>query len=59
MRDLTDDENLQASAHEAIFQKGNQFKGIPERVRMEFLIRDQVGDFIQKVVCEKGGTDNK
>lgn len=59
MRDLTDNRDLKSSAHGAIFQKGNQFQGIPERVRMEFLIRDQVGDFVDQVICKEDGTNDK
>lgn len=59
LRDISDMPQLQSKATSAIQQEEDIFSNQPQRVRMEFLIRDQVGDFVQKVICEKGGTNNK
>jgi len=32
----------------AIYQKEDQYENQPERIRIEFLIRDEVGDFVEK-----------
>ena len=59
LRDISDMPQLQNKATSALQQEEDIFSNQPQRVRMEFLIRDQVGDFVQKVICTKGGTDDK
>lgn len=50
LRDVSSDQDLTESVKQAIFQKGNAIKNLPERLRIEFLIRDKVGEFVEKYV---------
>jgi uncharacterized protein with ParB-like and HNH nuclease domain len=56
LQDLATDAKLKTSAAEAIYQEENQYENQPERVRIEFLIRDDVGDFIEKFLKPDKGT---
>ena len=55
IRDLTEDKDLKETCQEVIFQKGNKYKHIPERIRVIFDIREEVKDFVDKYIKE----DNK
>ena len=59
LRDQAVDQKLQVRAREAIFQEENPYENQPERIRVEFLIRDAVGDFIEKFVRSEGGTNER
>ncbi|MBD0725536.1 hypothetical protein B6A10_10130 [Flavobacterium sp. L1I52] len=56
LRDITTSETRKATCAKAIFQEGNPDDGIPERLRIEFAIREEVEKFINQFVKEKGGT---
>lgn len=58
VRDLTlsTNESLLKTCHDTIYQMANPYDNIPERLRIVFDIRDQVKDFINEFVKEKGGT---
>lgn len=55
-RDLTTDPDLKDSCHRAVFQKGNRFDAVPERVRIDFDIRDEVRTFVETYLKADGGT---
>lgn len=42
-RDLTSDPLLRDACHDAIFQKANPYSGVPERLRIVYDIRPEVG----------------
>ena len=50
IRDLTNDSQLRDVAQKRIFQEKNEYNGIPERVRIVYKIRDNVGDFIKEYI---------
>lgn len=50
IRDLSDDKDLKETCIGAIYQKENRFKGIPERMRIAFDIRDEVRDFSEEYI---------
>jgi len=56
LRDLTVSDDIRTTCRDNIFQKANQFKGIPERLRIVFDIRDDVKRFIDEFVLEEKGT---
>jgi len=56
IRDITNDLTLIETCTKSIFQRENKYDNIPERLRIVFDIRDQVKDFINDFVKEKGGT---
>lgn len=56
LRDITNSETRKATCAKAIFQQGNPDDGIPERLRIEFAIRKEVEEFINKYIKEAGGT---
>ena len=58
IRDLTTDQQLKNSCQEIIFQKGNKYKGIPERIRIIFDIRDTVKDFVEKNIKDNNKLNN-
>jgi uncharacterized protein with ParB-like and HNH nuclease domain len=59
LRDLSSDSRLKATCQECIYQQPNRFKGIPERTRLQFEIRDEVKTFIQDFIIAEGGTDRR
>ena len=59
LRDLATDAQLKARAVEAIYQEENQYENQPERIRIEFLIRDEVGDFVEKFLKPDRGTEQR
>ena len=56
IRDITSNSDLKSVSHGRIFQKGVSFAGIPERVRIIYKIRDDVGSFINTIVLTENGT---
>lgn len=50
IRDLSEDEDLKKTCRDAIYQKENKFKGIPERMRITFDIRDEVKEFAEEFI---------
>jgi len=59
IRDLTNNKDLKETCKEIIFQKGNEFKGIPERIRIVFDIREEVKDFVDKYIKQEGKLKDK
>lgn len=59
VRDLASDLRLKSTCAKAIFQEGNPYDGIPERLRIEFAIRKEVEIFINTYIKEEGGTQKK
>jgi hypothetical protein len=59
LRDLAADGKLKARAAEAIHQEEDPYENQPERIRIEFLIRDEVGDFVDQFLKPAGGTDRR
>ncbi len=59
LRDLATNDKLRANAAEAIFQEEDPFANQPERIRIEYLIRDAVGDFVDRHIKAPGGTDDE
>ena len=54
IRDLTKNDKLKSACQKIIFQEGNEFEGIPERIRIIFDIREEVKDFVEKYIKENG-----
>ena len=59
IRDLSTDNMLIDTCNTTIYQSENIYDNIPERLRIVFDIRDEVRDFINLYVKEKGGTDRE
>lgn len=59
IRDLSEDEDLKKTCRDAIYQKENKFKGIPERMRLTFDIREEVKDFAEEFIKLDGSTKRK
>ncbi|GEM50765.1 hypothetical protein EB1_05550 [Empedobacter brevis NBRC 14943 = ATCC 43319] len=59
LRDSSNNQDLKDACQDRIFQKENKYKGIPERIRIEYKIRDNVDHFIKNYILEKGGTLKK
>ena len=59
LRDLTKNDKLKANASDAIYQEEDPFANQPERIRIEFLIRDAVGDFVEQHIKATGGSDDE
>ena len=55
-RDLSTDPRLQEHCREAVFQQDDPYRGIPERLRIVYDIRDEVRLFINQYVKVPGGT---
>ena len=56
IRDLSDDAEIKETCHGCIHQKANKLKRIPERVRIEFHIRENAQRFIDTHIKAAGGT---
>ena len=56
LRDLSTNSKLTTNAKEAIFQEEDPFSNQPERIRIEFLIRDKVEDFVDTFIKKDKGT---
>lgn len=59
IRDITKDNDSETVCKGAIYQKGNEINGTPERLRIEFEIRDDVENFIDKFIKREKGTLRK
>lgn len=59
IRDITQDDDSKAVCAGAIYKKGNKINGTPERSRIEFEIRNDVEDFIDKFIKPEEGTLKK
>lgn len=59
IRDTTKDNDSETVCKGAIYQKGNEINGTPERLRIEFEIRDDVENFIDKFIKREKGTLRK
>lgn len=58
IRDTSNNQVLLDTYSDMLFQKKNVFKGIPERVRILYKIRDSVESFISESIIKKDGTNN-
>lgn len=58
IRDITSNKDLKESCNQYIYQKENTFRSIPERLRILFEIRDDVGEFINNTIKHDNGTLN-
>ncbi|MDF2036334.1 DUF262 domain-containing HNH endonuclease family protein [Cytobacillus oceanisediminis] len=58
IRDTSNNQDLLDTYSDMLFQKKNVFKGIPERVRILYKIRDSVESFISESLIKKDGTKN-
>ena len=58
IRDLSNNPDLKDACQKAIFQKGNDFDGVPERSRIIFAIRPEVQDYVDNHIKLEGGTDD-
>jgi uncharacterized protein with ParB-like and HNH nuclease domain len=56
IRDLSENDELKATCQECIYQQANKFKKIPERVRIQFEIREQAKSFFESHVITADGT---
>lgn len=59
IRDLSENEDLKKTCRDAIYQKENKFKGIPERMRITFDIRDEVKEFAEEYIKIDNSTARK
>ncbi len=57
LRDLSDNQQLKSTCQECIYQQANTFKNIPERVRLQFEIREAAKAFVDEFVVRQDGTD--
>ncbi|WP_258097052.1 DUF262 domain-containing protein [Marinoscillum pacificum] len=56
IRDRTNNKTRHKTCHNAIFQEGNEDYGIPEKMRLEFAVRQEVSDFMNQFIVAEGGT---
>jgi len=56
LRDTTVNQKIKDTCQACIFQEPNEFKHIPERMRLVFHIRAAVETFIEKFIKKDGGT---
>jgi uncharacterized protein with ParB-like and HNH nuclease domain len=59
LRDLSDNDRLKKTCQECIYQQSNTFKNIPERVRLQFEIRDEARTFVENFIIAEGRTGCK
>lgn len=59
IRDITTKETRINSCSKVIFQEGDSDYGIPERLRLEFAVRDEVEEFVNQFIKEKGATNDE
>ena len=57
LRDLSDDDEIKETCQGCIHQKANKLKRIPERVRVEFHIRENAQKFVDTYLKTAGGTN--
>jgi len=58
LRDLSTDAAAKSDCQSCIYQKGSQYKNIPERNRLVFAIRESVQQFVDKYIKTDGATNN-
>ncbi len=58
IRDLISDDDSKIVLQKTIYQKKNKIAGIPQRVRITYNIRDNVSEFIEKIIVSENGTTN-
>ena len=58
IRDITRDTQLKKTCQEFIYQEADRFRHIPERLRMQFLIRERSREFFEDFVKLVDGTGN-
>lgn len=56
IRDLTDNKDIKQSCCSSIYQEGNSFDNIPERLRIIFNIRNDVKEFVDEYIRKENGT---
>ncbi len=56
LRDLTGDASLRKTCQEFIYQEADRYRRIPERLRMQFAIRERSRDFFEQFVKQLNGT---
>lgn len=56
IRDLSTDDRLKQTCQECIYQQEDTFKKIPERVRLQYQIRENAKAFIEEFIIAKDGT---
>jgi uncharacterized protein with ParB-like and HNH nuclease domain len=59
IRDLASDAEAKKDCQNSIYQKGSQYRNIPERNRLVFAIRQTVEDFVDDFIKREGGTDRE
>ena len=59
LRDISANEDLKSACQDRICQKENKFKGIPQRIRLIYKIRDNVEKFITDYIVTENGTGDK
>lgn len=59
IRDLAQDEEAKKDCQSAIYQKGSQYRNIPERNRLVYAIRQSVQDFVDQFIKTDGGTNRE
>jgi uncharacterized protein with ParB-like and HNH nuclease domain len=59
IRDMSKDQEAKNDCQSCIFQKGSQYKNVPERNRIVFAIRDEVQTFVDDFIKAPGGTDRE
>ena len=58
IRDISENTDLKEVCQKRVYQKGNVFDYIPERVRIVYKIRDNVENFIKEYILVDNGTLN-
>ena len=59
IRDLAKDDEAKKDCQSAIYQKGSEYRKVPERNRLVFAIRESVQDFVDEFIKTDGGTDRE
>ncbi len=59
IRDLSTNPSAKKTCQSCIYQEGNEFAQIPERMRLMFAIRDDVQKFIEDFIKKEDGTNSK
>lgn len=57
IRDLSNNDELKDTCSQAIYQKENKFRSIPERMRLAFDIREDVQEFAEKFIKSPNSTN--
>ncbi len=58
IRDLNISDKLNNACQDLLYQEENEFKRTPERMRIVFKIRDDVGKFVKEIIVKQSGTLN-